>query len=88
MYVTSRDPNTICTVLDQLLKTDRLAQESEQRLVQKLKRKQTGATGDDLDAVTKELEEEKVVLTRLVQQVDKIMTKEEADACLIDRYAY
>lgn len=87
VFATSRsDYYNECTVLDQLQEVDKLALESEQRLVQKLRRDQLNAKPEDFNRITKELEDEKIVLTRLVRQVGRIMSKEEADACLIDRY--
>jgi len=87
LFATSRsDYYNECTVLDQLQEVDKLALESEQRLVQKLRRDQLNAKPEDFNRITKELEDEKIVLTRLVRQVVRIMSKEEADACLIDRY--
>ena len=90
VYATTRDPRSTCTVLEQLIKADKLAQESQQRLVQKLTRRQQELldSPDELEALTIELAEEKIVLTRLKLQVEKIMSKEEADTCLIDRYTF
>lgn len=90
VYSTTRDPRSTCAVLEQLIKADKLAQESQQRLVQKLTRRQQELldSPDELEALTTELAEEKIVLTRLKLQVEKIMSKEEADTCLIDRYTF